>query len=205
MVNKIVKTWLFVIWTLLTEAAHLEVHGCFSSVHPPMIDVSDRSRKWTLGWSNVKISCPEKSSDYQRAVTRWRCFPPISNETQKQKMAGSLECRKRNGVLKSHHNRQSLVLHEYLNISYFLFFPTIKYHNVKEVYTSISCGLAANRSPGLRPEFLSLYPIFTSCKLGWQHSVLCKLLWNEKKRHTRIHLFHGAWHEQHGLGAVCQK
>lgn len=55
---------------LLSEAMHLEVDGCISPIHPAVTDTSHRSRKGTVGWSNVKISCPEKVSDYQGVETR---------------------------------------------------------------------------------------------------------------------------------------
>ena len=85
-------------------------------------------------------------------------------EFRSKKCLVPLQCHGRSGVqkLESSHDGQSAALDKYLNISYLLF-STRKQHNVEEDLLPV--GQAAARRPVLGPEFLPLYPIFTSCKL----------------------------------------
>lgn len=78
-------------------------------------------------------------------------------ELRSKKWPVSLQCHRRNEAqkFKSSHDGQSVALDNYLNINYLLFWKCLHL---------LAVGQAVVR-PVLRPEFLPLYPIFTSYKL----------------------------------------
>lgn len=197
MVNKIVKTWLLVIWMLLTEAMHLEVDGCISSIHPAVTDTSNRSRKGTAGWSNVKITCPEKVSDYQGVETRYRGFPPILNGAQKQKkMAGTF------AMPWEKWGTEAWVVSQWTISSPWgvpeRTLPSLFYRRAAKwrgsVYTYCLWDRLQQEDLCLGLNFFLFTPFSLAVSWGWQHSTLCKLKSSGEKQHTDIHPLQGTWH-----------
>lgn len=180
MVNKIVKSWLLIIWMLLTEATHLEVNWCISSMPPAVIDTSNRSGKWTVGWSNVKIRSPEKISDYRGQWQNGEVSLQFWMELRSKILLVTLPMpwEKWDTEARDISWWALVAFAKYLNISYLLF-STSKQHNVEEVST---VGQAAAEDLCLGLSVFLFTPFSLAVSWGWWRSTLCKLLWNQVEK-----------------------